>query len=50
MKTAPKKKKKKINKKTAQAKSQGDSSFEGQRVFEEQGKTESRAYEENFCK
>ena len=32
--------------KTAQAKSKGDSSFEGQRVFEERGKTESRAYDE----
>ena len=32
--------------KTAQAKSQGDSSFEGQRVVEERGKKESRAYEE----
>ena len=32
--------------KIAQAKSQGDSSFEGQRVLEERGKTEGRAYDE----
>ena len=30
--------------KTSQAKSQRDSSFEGQRVFEQRGKKESRAY------
>ena len=29
-----------------QANSQGDSSFEGQRIFEQRGKKESRAYEE----
>ena len=32
--------------KTAQAKSQGDSSFEGQRVFKQRGQKESRAYDE----